>query len=67
MTRTSLVLQGKHMQAILARRDVLTKGLVKRISDGSTTNIWRDNWIANHFSGRPISLEHQDVQLVSDL
>lgn len=54
-------------RAILAGRDVLTKGLVKRIGDGLTTNIWRDNWIADHFNGRPISPERQDIQLVSDL
>jgi hypothetical protein len=41
-------------RAILAGRDVLKSGLMKRIGDGSDTRIWEDRWIPKHFSGKPI-------------
>lgn len=37
--------------AILAGREVLGQGLIKRIGDGSLTNIWRDRWLPQHFKG----------------
>lgn len=42
-------------RAILASREALDHGLIKRISDGATTEIWGDRWIANHFGARPIT------------
>ena len=41
--------------AILARREVLQKGLIRRSNDGSSTKIWDDWWITNHFGGGPIT------------
>lgn len=54
---------------ILAGREVLVQGLIKRIGDGSSTNInWRDRWIPNHFRARPLTPEdRQAVSRVSDL
>jgi hypothetical protein len=42
-------------RSILAGREVLERGLIKRIGDGSSTNIWRDRWIPMHFDGKPIT------------
>ena len=32
-------------RAIIEGRDVLKQGLIRRIGNGTTTNIWNDNWI----------------------
>lgn len=55
-------------QAILAGREVLHKVLVRQIGDGSSTRIWQDRWIPNHFSGKPITgPEQTQVNMVADL
>jgi ribonuclease HI len=55
-------------RAILAGREVLDQGLIKRIGDGSLTNIWRDRWVLQHFNGRPITpMADQNVTQVADL
>lgn len=55
-------------RAILAGREVLSQGLIKRIGDGSSTNIWRDRWIPKHFGGKPLTPgDGQDVTTVSEL
>ena len=41
-------------RAILAGREVLQHGLIKRVVDGESTDIWGDRWILDHFGARPI-------------
>lgn len=41
---------------------------MKRIGNGTTTDIWRDRWIANHPLGKPFTLHEPNfVTLVSEL
>jgi ribonuclease HI len=54
-------------RAILQGREVLTLGLIRRIGNGESTNVWTDRWLPNHFSGRPITTPGAQVNSVSDL
>jgi hypothetical protein len=55
-------------RAILAGKEVLQKGMIKRIGDGSSTNIWSDRWISKHFDARPLTpRDGHVVSLASDL
>jgi hypothetical protein len=47
---------------------VLRRGLIKRVGDGASTNIWRDRWLPNHFGGWPLTPEGgQTAEWVSEL
>jgi hypothetical protein len=55
-------------RAILAGKEVLRKGMIRRIGDGNLTNIWRDRWIPMHFDARSLTPgDGQEVTMVSDL
>ena len=42
-------------RAILDGRDIMLQGLVRRIGDSGTTNIWEDNWLPRPNMKRPIT------------
>lgn len=42
-------------RAILAGKEVLVRGLIRRIGNGASTNIWTDRWIPGHFDARPMT------------
>lgn len=50
-------------------REVLKQGIIRRIGDGSTTNIWVDNWLPRDCMLKPIVCLKSDSppQKVSDL
>lgn len=55
-------------RAVLEGRDILKQGIIRRIGNGQSTNIWDHNWIPKQGSLWPIvSLVHDPPQLVSDL
>ena len=55
-------------RAILAGREVLERGLIRRIGNGKQTDIWRDRWIPAHFDARPITPgDGQALTMVSEL
>jgi hypothetical protein len=41
-------------RAILAGRDALNLGLIKRIGNGASTNIWADRWIPDSVGLKPL-------------
>lgn len=49
--------------AILDGRDILAQGMVWRIGDGETTDIWAHNWIPRDSFKRPITSLVQDPPL----
>lgn len=43
-------------RSIIEGRDVLVQGLIRRISDGQTTEIWGHNWLPREVTMRPITV-----------
>lgn len=55
-------------RAILDGRDILVQGLIRRIGNGETTDIWVDSWIPRPHMKRPVtSLSPQPPRKVSEL
>jgi hypothetical protein len=56
------------LRAILAGKEALKPGLIRRIGNGVTTRIWEDRWIPQHFGGKPITpAEGQEHAHVNEL
>jgi len=55
-------------RAILAGREVLQQGLIRKIGNGSATNVWENRWIPNHFEGKPFTPpDGLNIDTVADL
>lgn len=55
-------------RAVLAGRKVLEMGLIQRIGDDSSRNVWTDRWIPDGIGSKPICAEAgASATLVSDL
>jgi hypothetical protein len=54
--------------AILYGREALSKGLIKRIGDGSSIRVWEDHWIPGNYSRKPlVRKDSAEVIMVSEL
>jgi hypothetical protein len=63
-------------RSILKGIEVLQQGIIKRVGDGTTIDIWQDPWIPRSWNRRPITVRGQelmdpatgmwDVELVRD-
>jgi hypothetical protein len=68
MTATRKKHASSTWSAILAGCEALQHGLIRRVNNGETTEIWGHKWIADHFGGRPITpRDGHDLQYVSEL
>uniref|UniRef100_A0A0A9CKU8 Reverse transcriptase zinc-binding domain-containing protein n=1 Tax=Arundo donax TaxID=35708 RepID=A0A0A9CKU8_ARUDO len=55
-------------KAILHGREVLQKGIIKRIGDGSSIDVWNDKWIPGSVSMKPmVRLDIANAIKVADL
>lgn len=54
MTATKKKKASHTWRAILAGRKALDLGLIRRIGDGASTNIWEDQWLPTGIGNRPI-------------
>lgn len=55
-------------RSILEGREVLKQGLIRRIGNGQTTNMWNDNWLPRPNMMRPLAaLKENKPEMVSEL
>ena len=56
-------------RSILSAKDLLQKGIRKRVGDGKTIDIWKDKWLADSTDGKMSSGHTHDTefQWVSEL
>ena len=59
---------SKTWKAIIQGREMLKRGLIRRIGNGDTTEVWHDQWIDGTILMKPMgALKPNSIQLVSDL
>ena len=55
-------------RAILAGREALNAGLIKRVGSRETISIWNDDWIPRPFSKRPMGRQFEtNINTVDEL
>ena len=60
--------ESRTWRAVLAGREVLKLGLIKRVGSGETISIWNDSWIPTSATMRPMGrLKDMDVTTVNEL
>jgi hypothetical protein len=59
---------SKTWRAILAGREAVDIGMIKRVGSGDSISIWNDNWIPKQHSMKPMGRRRDtDLDKVSDL
>ena len=68
MSATAPRAASRTWRAILAGREALKLGLIKRVGSGQSISIWEDNWLPNSVSMKPMGrLEDTDLVMVNEL
>jgi hypothetical protein len=68
MTANAPRTASKTWRAILAGREALKLGLIKRMGSGQSISIWEDCWLPNSATMRPMGrLKETDLVMVNEL
>lgn len=68
MSATKKKKSSEVWRAMLYGREVLSKGLIKRVGPGNSINIWEDNWIQGITSMKPrVGLPVVNVRTIDEL
>jgi hypothetical protein len=68
MSATAPRAASRTWRAILAGREALKLGLIKRVGSGQSISIWEDNWLPSSVSMRPMGrLQETDLVMVDEL
>jgi hypothetical protein len=68
MSATSPRAASRTWRKILAGREALKLGLIKRVGSGQSISIWEDNWLPNSVSMKPMGrLKETGLVMVDEL